>query len=175
MIIRDARRSDALDIAKIQVNTWKQAYKDIFPEEFLESRSYEEKVVANQKWLEDLQDTTRVFVAELDTKQIIGFAVGGLERDNNPDYKGELWGIYISKNYQRKGIGTKLFERVVKHLLDMNINSMLVWVLKDNPYRMFYEKLNGQMILEKKHNFHGFIRSLVAYGWLEINHLLDKL
>ena len=42
-MIRLATLSDAESIAKIQIKGWRQAYKDIFPYEFLHRSSYEEK------------------------------------------------------------------------------------------------------------------------------------
>ena len=116
----------------------------------------------------------RVFVAEVKPKEIVGFAVGGLERENHPIYKGELWGIYILREFQRRGIGLELLKTLVEHLLNLKINSMLVWVLKDSIYRSFYEKLNGKLLKEKEQDFHGLIRKVISYGWLEIDNVFKK-
>ncbi len=174
MIFRDAIPTDAVDIAKIQLTVWKQAYNKIFPEKFLQQMSYKDKIESNYKWLESLEKTTRVFVAEIKSKQLIGFSVGGLKREGDPLYKGELWGIYILNNYQRKGIGTELFKKVIQHLLNIKINSMLVWVLKDNPYRFFYEKLKGKFVREKQKEFNGLFRLIVSYGWLNIKNIFKN-
>jgi hypothetical protein len=56
--------------------------------------SYEDKIEAIYKWLE-FRRNSRVFVAEIKSNQLIGFAVGGLEIEEDPLSKGELWGIYF--------------------------------------------------------------------------------
>ena len=137
--------------------------------------SFKYKIESNYKWLENLEETIRVFIAEIKPTKMIGFAVGGLEREGDPLYKGELWGIYVLKNYQRKGIGTKLFKKVIQHLLNLNITSILVWVLKDNPYRFFYEKLKGKLLREKQKEFNKLIRTLISYGWIDIRTIFDNL
>ncbi len=174
MIIREASMLDAEGIAKVQVETWKTAYKNIFPQSFLEGLSYCEKSIELRKWLENLEETTKVFVCESESNQIIGFAVGGLERENHPEYKGELWGIYILQKYQRNGIGTELIERIVHYFLENEITSMLLWVLKENPYRFFYQRLGGNIINEKEKNWGPFRKIVVSYGWKNIETILNK-
>ncbi|HXQ79423.1 MAG TPA: GNAT family N-acetyltransferase [Thermoplasmata archaeon] len=40
-------------------------------------------------------------------------------------------------------MGTSLTREAAKHLQSIGLSSMLVWVLDQNPYRRFYEKLGG--------------------------------
>ncbi|TXT66768.1 MAG: putative Uncharacterized N-acetyltransferase YuaI [Promethearchaeota archaeon] len=171
MNIRIATPSDASAITKIQIDNWKYAYKTIFPEEFLEDLNYKHKIIQNKLWLENLEDTTRVYSAENDSQVIIGFAVGGLERENTPEFSGELWGLYVSNNHQRRGIRTQLLGKIVQYLLDLNFSSMLVWILKGNPYRAFYEKFDGKIIAEKQKDFNGLKRPIFAYGWSDLQQL----
>lgn len=64
MKIRIAKVSDAEGIAKVQVDTWKTAYNGIFPDEYLSKLSYNEKILPTKHWLENLEETTNVFVVE---------------------------------------------------------------------------------------------------------------
>ena len=47
------------------------------------------------------------------------------------------------------------------------IYSMPVWVLVENPYRRFYEKLNGMLLRNHRMPFGGEVIDVAAYGWLD--------
>ncbi|MFX1258033.1 MAG: GNAT family N-acetyltransferase [Promethearchaeota archaeon] len=174
MRIRKVNISDAVGIAKVQVDTWKTAYKGIISDNFLQKLSYNEKTSFIKEWLKNLEKDVMIYVAEIEPPQIIGFAVSGLERTNNPIFKGELWGIYILQKYQRKGIGTSLVKTIVQKFLKRNIKSMIVWVLKNNPYRVFYENLGGKLVDEKTKQFGKENHKIVAFGWDKIENILKK-
>ena len=82
--------------------------------------------------------------------------------------------IYVLKEYQKRSIGSNLVSLAVNFLLNKNVQSMLVWVLKENPSREFYEKLGAKyigdhvLILDGEH----YIES--AYGWTDIKIILSK-
>ncbi|WP_323368611.1 GNAT family N-acetyltransferase [Radiobacillus deserti] len=140
MMIRKATDSDAKGISKVHVESWKTTYRDILPHDYLEQLSYKDR---EQRWLDNMKNSS-VFVAEDELGKIVGFANGGKERTGTYNVKGELYAIYLLKDYQRKGIGKKLLKAVTKELLKQNLTSMLVWVLRDNASREFYEKMGGK-------------------------------
>ncbi|NVM45545.1 MAG: GNAT family N-acetyltransferase [Candidatus Lokiarchaeota archaeon] len=80
--------------------------------------------------------------------------------------------IYVLKEYQRRGIGVRLVKLIVERLHEHNINSMVIWVLKDNPNWKFYEVLGGkylgQGILQKE----GADYIKIAYGWEDTRKIL---
>lgn len=58
-----------------------------------------------KKW-KDIISKQAVFVARNNKDEIVGFSNAGEERTSKyPDYKGELYAIYILKEYQGKGLG----------------------------------------------------------------------
>jgi GNAT superfamily N-acetyltransferase len=73
----------------------------------------------------------------------------------------------VLKNYQRKGVGTKLVSALAKQLNQFGIFSMLVRVLEDNPYRRFYEKINGIYLRKHYMPFAGEVLDVAAYGWID--------
>ena len=87
------------------------------------------------------------FVAETENGDIVGFANAGPEREGDRIYRGELYAIYILEEYQRIGLGRRLFSSVTRRLLADGFNSMLLWVLEDNrPAIRFYESLGGEQV-----------------------------
>jgi ribosomal protein S18 acetylase RimI-like enzyme len=96
----------------------------------------------------------------------------GPERSGDINYQGELYAIYIQKEYQGPGIGLRLTKALVEALLEQDISSMLVWVLAANPSKGFYEALGGSRIGEKTIAIGGNQLLETAYGWEEIRPLV---
>lgn len=166
MIIREANISDALAIAKVNVDTWRTAYRGIVPDEHLAKLAYPDREKFVVDFLKKKDDKTFIFVAEKEPDQIVGYAAGGPERSGNALFQGEIYAIYIFQGYQHQGIGQLLIKEVVKKLNQVGINSMLIWVLAESPYRRFYEKLGGKQIELKNIEVDGFRADLIAYGWV---------
>ncbi len=172
MIIRPAQLEDASGIAKVRIDTWRTTYRDIVPAEFLDNMSYEEDTQLRAAHLSTPESKTFTYVAENDEGQIVGFVAGGPERNNDPIYKGELYAIYILRSYHGQGIGRQLTNVLVERLLQVGIDSMILWVFADNPARRFYEALGGKMIKESQFEIAGVTRCEVAYGWLGVRTIL---
>jgi ribosomal protein S18 acetylase RimI-like enzyme len=176
VIIREARIEDAAGIAKVHVDTWRTTYAGILPDEHLANLSYERR---EKLWIDyilsDAESRDFNHVAENDAGQIVGFVSGGPERKNDPDYKSELYAIYILKEYQGQGIGHSLTQTLVKRLLQSGMNTMLLWVVSDNPARRFYEALGGQQIKTERVELGGVMIDEVAYGWTDINTILQDM
>jgi GNAT superfamily N-acetyltransferase len=96
---------------------------------------------------------------------------GGVERTSDPVYKGELMAIYILQNHQGKGIGRCLAQAIALRLHLLGINSMLVWVLGDNPACQFYAALGGSPVYEKELEIGGKPLIELAYGWMDTKSL----
>ncbi|WP_281863413.1 GNAT family N-acetyltransferase [Planomicrobium okeanokoites] len=166
MKIRKATLADAKGIARVHVDSWRTTYRNIVPNTYLNQLSYEAR---EQLWKENLK-TNNNFVAENDGGEIIGFADGGKERTGKyAKLKGELYSIYILPHHQGKGIGRSLMKRVVEHLEESGHNSMLVWVLEENPSRGFYEKMGGKKVDRKTLTISGKVLNEIAYGWEDID------
>ncbi|MFD1040538.1 GNAT family N-acetyltransferase [Virgibacillus byunsanensis] len=162
MKIRKAALTDAPHIAKVHVDSWRTTYKDIFPQEYLNNLSYEERT----SFLEKSIPQQDVYVAENNQGEIVGFSVGGLEREGKHEgYLGELYAIYIVEEYQGNGIGKELVKPVVEQLKQVGINTMLIWVLEDNDARYFYESIGGRKIDTVEVEMAGVKVNETAYGW----------
>jgi ribosomal protein S18 acetylase RimI-like enzyme len=166
--IRSATLKDVKEIAKVHIDSWRTTYKEIVAADFINGLTYEwsEQRMTNLLTNQDMF----IYVAEDKYGKIVGFASGGLERNNDNHYKGELYAIYLLENCQRKGIGRKLFNEVKSHLKQQEINSMLVLVLEDNQLaRDFYVSLGGKKIREGLIRFGGVEYKDIVYGWEDIS------
>ncbi len=165
MIIRKAILSDAPQMGKVHVESWKTTYRGIVSDAYLEgmnpqtsAKRFEDDMTGGSK--------SRFFYVAEEEKEVVGFIVGGAQRKNPEPGTGELYAIYLLKEFQGRGIGRKLFDVCVKNLLEMGFHKMVVYVFAENPYRRFYESTGG--VLEPydgELEIGGKIFKPVKYAW----------
>ena len=143
--IRRAVKKDALGIATVHVYSWRTTYDGIVEDHYLQSLSIEER---QHKWNQILSGSNNTYVCEMKDGRIVGFVSFGKERTG--EYQGELYALYLLKEYQGKGIGKDLFTSAVSSLKYQGFNSMFIWVLKDNPSKHFYYHFNPSLIKKDK-------------------------
>ncbi len=164
MLIRPARKTDVQSMAHVYIQTWQDTYLGLVPFGYLYAMSACE---VERGFLNETQSKRAFnYVAE-DGGDVIGFVSGGYARHGDAIYEGEIYALYVLKNYQRQGIGAQLVMALATALNRCDIYSMLVWVLEHNPCRRFYEKLNGLYLRKKRLPFAGEVLDTVAYGWID--------
>ncbi|WP_211745845.1 GNAT family N-acetyltransferase [Paenibacillus sp. Marseille-Q4541] len=173
MIIRSARKSEASQIAEVHVNSWKSTYAGIVPDSYLADLSVVQRTTQWERQLEVSNAGTKVFVAENNTCQIVGFASGGPNRSDQMPYDGEIYAIYLLEDYQRQGLGQQLISSMTGFLVEQGHKSMYLWALEDNPYRSFYEKLGGNPAGRKEIQISEKKLQEIAYGWSNLAYLTN--
>ena len=172
MNIRAALPADAHGIARVHVDSWRTTYVGIVPDKVLARLSYGNRERFWHNVLTERDSQTVVFVAEDNAGQIAGFASGGPEREGIEGYQGELYAIYLYADSQARGAGRQLTVNVAQALAARGLNSMLAWVLADNPACGFYEALGGNQITSKDITIGDATLREIAYGWPQIQTLL---
>jgi len=173
--IRTATVHDAAAIAYVHVESWRTTYQGIVPDDFLARLSYEQREQFWHQILTEPGSHTIVYIAEDERGKVIGFASGGPERSGDPLYTGELYAIYVLAQYQGQGVGRQLVIPLVHRLLQEGMRAMLLWVLAENPARKFYERLGGQPVYEKPVTIGGMPLLEVAYGWQDVQTLVERM
>ena len=168
--IRHAKPSDAAALAGVHVDSWGTTYAGIVPQEYLSSFSYCSSQATWNETLETVGDKTSLLVAEDHEDKVIGFAHCGPQWQVDGAYHGEIYSLYLLEEYQRKGVGRRLFLAVTKRLLDDGMSSMLLWVFEANlGARRFYESLEGQNTNRSAViKIAGSDLVEIAYGWTDI-------
>lgn len=169
--IRKATLTDAKGLARVHVDSWRTTYLNIVPDEYLNSLSYEN---FEQRWINNLPNGG-VYVAETESGEIVGFSSGGKERSGKyTGFDGEIYAIYILKEYQGQGIGRELVKPITVELKEMGFNSMLVLVLRDNPSRNFYEALGAKYIDEVEVEIGRKQLPELVLGWDDLESFLRR-
>jgi len=172
IVIREGVPSDAAEIARVDVETWRSCYRGIITEKYLRSLSIRTQTELCRK-LFDIHDSGRfILVAEGEKGGIVGFAAAGPERTGNTMYRGELYAIYILPGYQRRGTGRRLVQSAMESFEAAGVRSMLVWVLTANPARNFYATLGGKSVRTRPIGIGGIYYSETCYGWTDFDPVL---
>jgi ribosomal protein S18 acetylase RimI-like enzyme len=171
MRIREARPEDVAAIAQVHVDSWRTTYQGIVASEFLASLSYEESERMWRKGFASSPSPVSLYLAETPDSAVVGFAAAGPERESDTIYPGEVYAIYLLQNYQRQGIGRELFRAGGRELERRGLIPFLLWVLKANPARHFYQALGGKFLREKEIQIGNERLMEVAYGWGRGNEL----
>ena len=122
---------DAQEIASVHVESWRAAYAEVFPADYLAGLSFDER---HEHWTRLLSEGGYdVFVAERDG-QVAGFAsVGPTEDNDRSAVRGELFALYVEPSAWGRGLGCALLARAEQALRETGFDEATLWVLKDNP------------------------------------------
>ena len=173
MRIRTAEPRDAGSLARVHVDSWRSTYAGILPDRFLAGLTYGDRESFWEQVLTTARPTVSNFLAETESGEVVGLAAGGPERDGHGTYRGELYLVYLLERYQRRGLGRRLVSAVAGRLLADGLDSMLLWVARDNhPACRFYEALGGEPIDVRTIDIAGTDIAEVSYGWKHVADLV---
>jgi GNAT superfamily N-acetyltransferase len=140
IIIRHATINDAAEIANVHINSWREAYRGIFSDNFLNNLSLFYKT-RYELWKKvTVKKDQLTFVAESKDNGIIGFINGAGGRDEDLKQCAEVWSFYLLEKYHHQKIGFTLLTHFFDAQHACGFNKAYVWVLADNPSISFYEK-----------------------------------
>jgi ribosomal protein S18 acetylase RimI-like enzyme len=173
-LIRAAQPEDAPAIGRVQVETWRAAYRGIVWDATLAGLSPTERARQWRELLADNSGARFIVVAQDATDGVSGFAAAGPERSGESTYQGELYAIYVLPSHQRRGLGGSLVRAVASRLAAAGTTSMLLWVLEANAQgRAFYEGLGGIVVRTQPIDIAGQTLTEVAYGWPDLRALVE--
>ena len=143
MIIEKIKKEDAKELAHNIAVVWNTTYKGIVDNEFLEilylNEDYSAKNIINK-----IDNNDNYYVLKLNNK-IIGWIYYDYVSDKYEN-AGEIYSLYILKEYHKKGYGKLLFNLAVNDMIKNNINKFVVGCLEGNPSNEFYKYMGGKYI-----------------------------
>jgi GNAT superfamily N-acetyltransferase len=166
---REATVADCAAVAKVHVQSWRESFAGIVPRNFLDKMSVEKRAKAFEQGFS--VDAYKMYVAEVPERGICGFADFGEPREQIDAYEGELYAIYLLPEFQRKGIGERLFNQGVDFFAGSGKGSMYLLALEVSPYRAFYEKMGGRIVGRKRIEIEDVLYDEMVYGWENLKNL----
>ena len=134
MKIRRARRSDFQAIAAIHTESWKDAYSEVLPSEFLDWKINRDFI---QHWNEvKIRNEDVLLVAE--EGLVIGFIAVWCRPVPFID------NLHVRPSKRSKKVGSALMRAVAKELINQGHKTAYLWVFESNQKAIrFYERLGG--------------------------------
>lgn len=163
-IFRDATPDDIAELGKLHAITWAQTYNTENPN--IQLRQYQW-----QKAFTEENDGSWFCILVVNKgNELVGFAKGKINKDKNSRImQGDLNKIYLLSDYQRMGLGTKLFALVVKRFLSLGVTNMTLFGIPQNPSCYFHEAMGGERLYNKKGEFDG------GYHWTDLKKTANEL
>lgn len=125
---------DLFEISNIYEKSWKYAYRNIIPQDFLDS-------IPAGRWANKV-NAEGIYSLVL-TKGSVPVGTASFCRSRRERYSdyGEIISIYLLPEYIGKGYGGPLLRACLEELKKLGFERILLWVLEDNHRaRKFYEK-----------------------------------
>lgn len=177
--IRKATKDDIAELAEIHVDGWHGGYKGIVDQDYINSKTIDERI---KSWTEIFEQNDSETLIAVRGEKGVGFISYGALRTPpagmskiRPLYSSEIYAIYIKQEFYRHGMGRQLFKKAVENLMAQKHHSMCLWVLdKNKRARSFYDALGGQRIGKKMIEIGPSKVKELCYGWRDIKEILDK-
>jgi GNAT superfamily N-acetyltransferase len=130
--VRPARSTDASELGRIQVATWRWGYRSVLPVEVLDALTDE---AAGEAWSVAISDPPtpqhRVLVA-LESEHTVGFAAFGPDDDREADDPDEptvaVATILVEPRWQRRGHGSRLLAALADHVRGDGAARVVTWI-----------------------------------------------
>lgn len=162
--LRLARPADAVPLARIYVEAWRDTYAAILPHRLLVSMSVE----IHAARLERAIHKGALLMAEAPRHGALGLAGFGAARDSGLGFDGEIYTLYVDPDFLGRGVGRALLHGAFAALQARNYLSCVIWSHAQNNACFFYEAMGGARVAERRGVLGGQEVGEVAFGWKKL-------
>ncbi|MGW1195547.1 N-acetyltransferase family protein [Streptomyces sp. NPDC002536] len=141
--VRTMTETDIPAVSAVRVSGWKAAYASMIPQSYLDGMTVEADAALRRRQFPGSRGRMTDLVAVDGHGDVVGWACLGPGRDTEGrgPAAGELYALYVRPSLTGSGIGRTLLGAVHARAGDQGLDSMLLWVLRDNVMaRPFYER-----------------------------------
>jgi ribosomal protein S18 acetylase RimI-like enzyme len=169
-VVFPAGPSDAEDLARVHVTSWRETYRGLLADAFLARMSEPGFTRRFRRAL--TQPGAGITLAAADRYGLVGYAQGGPSRRDTLG-EAEIATLYVLRQAQGQGLGARLMTETARALAANGATSLMISVLRDNiRARGFYEHLGGEPETARQEpGPGGRLLYEVAYRWRDIRTL----
>jgi GNAT superfamily N-acetyltransferase len=177
LIFRRATEADAEAIASLHTESWRDAYRKILPDSYLDGPIADERANLWRFRFSSLgRDRFCVFLTETAAAELIGFACVLLDED--PQWGACLDNLHVLSGWKGRGVGRLLLGRAARWVMATQPGWPIhLWVFEANAgARRFYDALGGEVVeIHPKEVLKGIEIPSVLYVWHDLRRLLNDL
>jgi len=139
---QQATSKDSEAIAQLHTKSWRNSYKGILSDDYLDNHALQDRQAIWQKRFE-VENPNQCVVLAKEGESLAGFVC--LFANYHEQFGAYLDNLHVHPAYQSKGLGKKLMQQAVTWLLEQGNNkTMYLWVFEANQDACrFYESLEG--------------------------------
>lgn len=142
--IRRATIADCHYLSLLKREIWETTYRGIYPDEKLDSYDY---IKNEEKFKNFVLDQNRELYVAVDNDILIGYIEFGIPFRPFMNYTQEIGLFYIKKDYQKCGLGRRLFNLAVNYIKNTGADKFFISCHKYNfNAQKFYEKMGGTIV-----------------------------
>ena len=157
--------ADAPAIARIEVETWRTTYAGMLPDKVLLAMSVQRPTTPGRAFCGSGPTMCRSPRTPRARHRLRQLRRAAQQHDR---LRGKIYTLYVTPDAQGTGAGRELLLGLFQRLVSLGYGSALVWVVRANPSRFFYERLGGVQVMHKPIPLGGEQVEAVAYGWRDL-------
>lgn len=143
VVIRPALPTDAKAIALLHFRMWREAYRDLAPEEASCELTEPVRLSRWQGMLAEETSGRAILLADV-VGRLAGFGAAGSSSHEAFEGRAEVKFLYVDSTFKRRGIGRILLAELAREMMNFGHNSMALGVVIGNdPAVAFYETMGG--------------------------------
>ena len=163
--IRNATRADYLEIAKLQTESWRDAYAEILPKSYLENQIGKDMVA---RWTSVELEKDDLLLVAGDGHRLVGFAAIWVRPEPFID------NLHVKPAMRSKGVGRRLLGHAASVLLEKGHKNAYLWVMAENRRAIaFYENLGGKTTAREMRDYFGNQALNLKIEWGDLNRLKE--
>ena len=138
LVLREKTIDDIRNFTIFINKVWNETYRGIVDDEFIDnmSNNIEERIKIQT---ENFYDDNSYAYLLLKNNEIIGYVSVGKSRDDDYPLSGELFSLYLLKEYHGNGYGKLLFNYGLKKLKELGYDDFIIGCLDKNKTNDFYK------------------------------------
>jgi 3-deoxy-manno-octulosonate cytidylyltransferase (CMP-KDO synthetase) len=165
---RQGTEDDIPAIANAYIQAVRGSYASFLPVDYLDTLSVEgrSEIFAQRR---KNHESYRLLIAEDESDGVVGFIDYAYKESGNFDHDGRIFSFYFVPEFQSRGLGKLLFRSCLRRMSREYYGSVCLDTFEANPYRSFYENMNGRVLAHDDHHVGNELFPTVVYGWDDLS------
>ena len=174
LTLRDAKASDAGELARLHVAVWRETYRELAPADAFAALDEPRRLAFWQDKFANPAENQFVLLAEING-ELAGFVLASTS--SNPEFGAlaEIKLLYVDSQFARQGIGRCLLTEVAQRLKNSGFTGAGLGVVEGNaPAISFYTALGGKEAGRYTDSGPLWLSPNIIYAWDDIDQLLSS-